>query len=514
MTDKTTLYRGGHILSPAFPQATAFTVSAGRIGWLGTDDEAPRADETVDLDGCLVTPAFVDSHVHVSGTGRSMRGLNLSGTRSARDLLDRAAAAAQDLSRSAIVLGSGFDETEWDDPTLPTGEELARAVGGRRAYLTRTCGHTGIASATFLLERTDLEGLEGYSDTGVLTLHANRQARAGAESALSQTQRTDAQRAALRHAASLGIAAVCECGGPSPGTEQGEEDFTNLLSLSESELLPKVFGYWGELCAAAKARELGAHACGGDLSVDGSIGACTAALSEPYLDADTKGHAYLSASDVEQHIINCAGNGMQGGFHAIGDQAIANVVTGVASAAQTVGVETVRSGRHRVEHAEMLDKQLIAGFVSFGLYASVQPSFDARWGGTDAMYASRLGAERSLAANPYGSLAGVGVPLALGSDSPVTPLDPWGGVKAAVNHHNPVQRISPTAAFAAHTRGGWRATGDDETGVMAVGSPATFAVWDQRRGGLPELGPDAKAPQCRLTVLDGDTIFDKENPDD
>ena len=139
----------------------------------------------------------------------------------------------------------------------------------------------------------------------------------------------------------------------------------------------------------------------------------------------------------------------------------------------------------------------------------MQPSFDARWGGTEAMYATRLGAERSLAANPFGSLAGVGVPLALGSDSPVTPLDPWGGVRAAVNHHNRAQCLSPTAAFAAHTRGGWRATGDDETGMLAPGALASLAVWDHRQAGLPDVGPDATAPACLRTVLGDKVIHDE-----
>ena len=511
MTKQTTLYRAGHIFSPALPNSTAMVVTDGVITWLGSDADAPPADRVVDLDGCLVTPAFVDSHAHITGTGSNMAGLNLANTRSATDLLDQVAAAARDLPQTAIITGGGWDETEWTDPAMPSREALARALGGRRAYLSRTCGHIGLASPALLMERPDLAGLEGYHESGLLRLHAHRTARAAASAATPRSQRADAQRLALRHAASLGIGALVECGMPAPGSSQGEEDFTGLLAVAAEEPVPTVFGYWGELCAAGKAKELGAHACAGDLSVDGSIGAHTAAVGEPYHDADTRGHAYLSAADVEAHIINCAGHGIQGGFHAIGDQAIRNVVNGVAAAAQTLGVDTVRAGRHRVEHAEMLDKQLIAGFVAFGLYASVQPSFDARWGGAELMYATRLGRERAVASNPFGSLAGVGVPLALGSDSPVTPLDPWGGVKAAVNHHNPVQSLSPTAAFAAHTRGGWRATGDDETGVLAPGAPATFAVWDHREPGLPDVSPQAPAPRCRRTVVSGNVIFDEED---
>ena len=131
---------------------------------------------------------------------------------------------------------------------------------------------------------------------------------------------------------------------------------------------------------------------------------------------------------------------MQGGFHAIGDAAIDTVVHGFRIAAATLGVDRIRAARHRIEHAEILDKQLIAAFVEYGIVASVQPAFDRLWGGEHAMYAQRLGVDRSLASNPIGALAGVGVALAFGSDSPVTPLDPWGTIRAAMTPPQPGQQ--------------------------------------------------------------------------
>jgi hypothetical protein len=129
------------------------------------------------------------------------------------------------------------------------------------------------------------------------------------------------------------------------------------------------------------------------------------------------------------------------------------------------------------------------------------------------MYAQRLGVARSLESNPLGALSGVGVALAFGSDSPVTPLDPWGTVRAAVCHHNPVYRVSTRTAFAAHTRGGWRAARRDDDGALTPGAPATFAVWDvagRLDGGLPVLGRDEPLPVCRRTVLRGEVIYDVE----
>jgi predicted amidohydrolase YtcJ len=210
---------------------------------------------------------------------------------------------------------------------------------------------------------------------------------------------------------------------------------------------------------------------------------------------------------------------VQGGFHAIGDWAIGTVLEGFTGAAAVVGVDRLRAGRHRIEHAEIMNKTLIKGFVEYGVIASMQPAFDRLWGGASQMYEQRLGLERSLASNPFGAMAGVGVALAFGSDSPVTPLDPWGTVRAAMCHHNPTQRIGARTAFAAHTRGGWRAVHDDDEGILVPGASATFAVWapTDRVHGLPRLvaaGPDGDQPAlpvCRLTVLRGVTIFDEND---
>jgi predicted amidohydrolase YtcJ len=157
----------------------------------------------------------------------------------------------------------------------------------------------------------------------------------------------------------------------------------------------------------------------------------------------------------------------------------------------------------------------------------VQPAFDAAWGGEDGMYAERLGAERARGLNPFAAMTRAGVPLVLGSDSPVTPLDPWGAVRAAAFHRTPAHRISARAAFHAHTRGGWRAVGRDDAGVLVPGAPADYAVWrvgdlvvqtpdervanwstDPRSGtpGLPDLTPGGDLPVALRTVVGGRTV--------
>jgi predicted amidohydrolase YtcJ len=225
----------------------------------------------------------------------------------------------------------------------------------------------------------------------------------------------------------------------------------------------------------------------------------------------------VTAEQAGEHILDCVAVGVQAGFHAIGDAAIEAVLDGFAIAAKTLGVDRLREGGHRIEHVELADKAMIARFVEFGVTASVQPVFDLLWGGPDRMYAQRLGVERAMASNPIGAMHAVGVSLAFGSDSPVTALDPWTVVAAAAAPRNPAYRMSVRAAFAASTRGGWRAAGREGVGVLAPGAPATFAVWETPggvHGGLPDLLPDVDGvvparPLCGRTVLDGITIFER-----
>jgi predicted amidohydrolase YtcJ len=157
----------------------------------------------------------------------------------------------------------------------------------------------------------------------------------------------------------------------------------------------------------------------------------------------------------------------------------------------------------------MVDEPMIATLADLGVVASVQPAFDALWGGDSGMYAERLGAQRASELNPFAAMAAAGVVLAFGSDSPVTPLDPWSTVRAAVRHHQPRQRLDVLAAFDAHTRGGWRAARRDDLGRLAVGAPATFVVWDWREPGLPPLEDERPVPTCQRTVVRGQTVFSR-----
>ena len=539
----TTLLRGGAVYNPAEPYATAMLTVGDTVAWIGSEDgadlHAQSADAVIDLDGALVTPAFVDAHVHTTSTGLALTGLELSAAASGTDLLDRVAAYAARLPQDAVVLGTGWDETRWADAIAPSAGELDRAAGGRAVYLSRVDVHSAAVSSALVAAVPEATGVPGFRADGLVTRDAHHLLRGEAFARITPEQRAQAQRAALRHAARLGIGAVHECGGPQIS---GEQDFTALLALAAAEPGPYVFGYWGELTDPMAARELGAVGAGGDLFIDGAIGSRTASLREPYADAAEtgdpahRGVAYHDAEQLAGFLLGCAEADVQPGFHVIGDHAMDLLVRALNLAADVVGEARLRALTVRAEHAEMADAGAIAELARYGVVVSAQPGFDEAWGGPEGMYARRLGRERAEGMNAFAAYGAAGVVLAFGSDSPVIPLGPWAAVRAAAFHRSPSARITVRAAFAAHTRGGWRALAPgapgvpgDEHGVLAPGAAATYAVWgagdlvvqtpdsrvaawstDERAGvpGLPDLTPGEPLPQCLRTVVRGAVIHD------
>ena len=549
-----TLYRGGSVYSPADPFATAVLVERGVVAWVGSDEAAASMARVgasggggvgvVDLAGALVTPAFVDAHVHVTETGLALDGLDASGARSAAELLDTLAVEHRrrtegSASATLTILGHGWDDTEWSTPP-PSPEQIARAAPDAEVYLSRVDVHSALVSPA-LAARAGLSAV-----SGPVTGEAHHAVR-DATRRLTADQRRRAQDRALRAAAAAGIGCVHENAAPHVGSG---EDLRSLLDLVAGPArsydaptgYPQVVALWGQAAGDADharalvadlglpPRQAGALlGLGGDLVVDGSLGSRTAALVEPYADGTPSLAPYLDGRAIAAHLIACTRAGIQGGFHVIGDAAVDELVAGLRAAEAEVGRPALASARHRVEHAEMLRSADVAVLAELGVTASVQPAFDAAWGGPGGMYQRRLGPERSRGMNDLAALVAAGVPLALGSDSPVTPFAPWEGVRAATFPHVRSHGTTARAAFLAHTRGGWRAAGQDGVGSIVPGAPAHLAVWepgdllvqtpddrvagwstDVRSGtpGLPDLAPGVAAPRCLRTVVAGEVVHD------
>lgn len=528
----TQLLVSGHVYTPASPTATAIAVTDGVVVWVGSDavGAALHPDaEVIDLAGRFVAPAFVDSHVHLTAVGLSLTGRGLAGADDAADFLDRLSRLVAALPRGAAVISGGWDDSTWRTPGLPTTAEIDAVVGARLVYLPRVDEHSALASSALRSHTDGLDALAGFDPDGLLTGAAHHRVRAVAQGSLSETQRQHAQRTALDLCASRGVVAVHENGGPEIS---GRSDFAALADVEHPVAVRRL---WGEAATSAEhaahlLADTGADGLAGDLFVDGSLGSRTALLCEPYTDdPHTRGVEFLDAEQVYRHLLACTTAGVQAGFHAIGDAATASIVTALTRLSERLPTAAIARCAHRVEHAEMVSADQAATLARCGIIASVQPGFDAAWGGPRALYAQRLGT-RAAALNDFALLAKTGVALSFSSDAPVTEISPWATVRAAVHHHTATSAISARAAFAACTRGGWRAAGinDGATGTLVPGAPAHFAVWDvddfvvagsdekvqrwstdprSRVPSLPDVAPGATLPRCVATVADGRTIY-------
>jgi len=524
-----TLLLNGRVHSPAMPDATAMAVTDGVVTWLGTDDvgrqQFPNAT-VVELDGGFVAPAFVDSHVHLTATGLTLAGLDLRGATSLQHCLQLIGDYAR-RHPDGPIWGHGWDESGWPDHTAPSTDGLDRVVGDRPAYLARVDVHSAAASTALRRFAPGLANAAGFDPQLPLTSDAHHLVRAAARDRLTAEQRREARLAALDAAAALGIVAVHECAGPAIG---GLDDWQEVRDTDHGV---EIVGYWGEhVSTADQARDLidgtGARGLAGDLFVDGALGSRTAWLHQPYDDAPERcGNSYLDTDAIADHLRACTEAGITAGFHVIGDAAVTAVVAAFERVVDQFGAPAVARCGHRLEHLEMVTEEQAGKLGSWGVLASMQPNFDALWGGEDGMYVQRLGLDRGTRLNPFALLASQGVPIAFGSDSPVTGLNPWATVRAATRHRTPGSAVSARAAFAAATRGAWRAGGarDGITGTLVPGAPASYAIWeaddlevsapadavqrwstDQRSRvpALPRL--DDPLPRCRQTVHRGAVI--------
>ncbi len=511
------LLRGGSVYSPAHPAASAMVTVDGLVAWVGDERGADRlrdaVDQVVPLGGRLVTPGFVDAHVHLGKTGFALQTLDLSTATTMANALERLSGRARDGDDGALF-AHGWDESRWPEARPFTGPELERAVGRRVAYVSRVDAHSAVVSAALVERDTAITTLPGWRGDGMVERDAHHAARAVADSLRTEDQRRSALLLALRSAAGAGITSVHEVNAPHIAPY---DDIELIRSLRADHDLPGVVGYWGALRGGDHA-DADVAGFAGDLCVDGAIGSRTAALNAPYTDADTAGHLYVDEAQIADHVVWCTRRGSQAGFHVIGDRALDVVLAGLRRAATELGAAEITAARHRLEHVEMPAAEALTLLGELGVVASVQPAFDDTWGGPGGLYTQRLGAARAATMNPFASMQRAGVILAFGSDSPVTPMDPWRAVRAAVRHHRPAERLSTRAAFEAHTRGGHRACRDDEGGLLVSGGDASYAVWEvpgappAAVGALPDLADAETMPKCVRTVVSGAVAFDAEDP--
>jgi predicted amidohydrolase YtcJ len=470
-----TLYRASRVVTLSHPSMGEWILVDDRhVQRVGTG-EPPEAELTIDLPGTTIVPGFIDSHVHLTATGRSLANADVREAGSKEELLALIGGRATD--EIPVVHVEGFDETRWDPRELPTAADID-AITSTPVVATRADGHISVVSASTLaaIDLADADGLELDEErrpTGRLTKEANRRVVAWVEASYD-TQRVEGfQLQAAGLAASRGVTAVHEM----------SLDLADLeVLLGHRDRLPVDVAPAPASMSLPDAMERRFRSIGGDLPVDGSIGARTAALSHPYEDETDEGELYHDDDTMAEFFHAAHNAGLQVGVHAIGDRAIEQVLATwerVYQALDSRERRHFRARRHRIEHFVLPSAAQIERTAMLGLAVSVQPAFDRLWGQGGGMYEERLGPARAMAAHPIRTMIQRGIEVGVGSDSPVAPLDPMLAIAALESHHEPTQRLTRLEALKLHRVGSARlGRQEGKKGVLEPGWHADFAAYD------------------------------------
>ncbi|MGH2756085.1 MAG: amidohydrolase [Actinomycetota bacterium] len=440
--------------------------------------DLPDADRRFDLQGATLVPAFRDAHVHLPATGLYELGLDFRGERSASRILSAFEGRAAD---SGVLFGGNFEDP-LDEPLL--GADIDRAVGDRKALLMRADMHSCIVSSALLdeLDLADVEGVDRDADgrtTGYLREQGASEAYKWFETELPRAQQVEAIRAAVGKAYSRGIAEVHEMF----VVEWRSWNSAEILQEATDGVALDVAVFFGTT-EVARVKEMGLPRIGGDWFLDGSFGSHTAWLSEPYLSTPPAGStatgiAYRDDDEVYEFFREAHAADLQVGVHAIGDAAIEQCIAAWERVAREVGDVSVIDKGHRIEHFECATDDHIARAARLRLHGSVQPAFDHYWGGENGLYSERMGWDRASGMNRFASMLRGGMTLAAGSDSTVTPLDPFLQMHSLRKHHVPSERLDPATALALHTMGPAMVSAHRSKGPIQMGAQADLAVLDR-----------------------------------
>lgn len=482
--DADLLVAGGRIFTASRerPWVQAVAVRGDRVVATGTEAQAERwtgrATRRMDLRGRVVVPGFIDAHAHMCDAAGELRWVPLEGTRNLEAALERLRRDAAAKPRGAWVLGTGWDEAKWPERRYPTREDLDRISTTHRIVARRVDCHMGSVNSAALEGTDSLRGLRGYETdaagrpSGILKEDAFAAFAKRYEAGDREVERGLPAIARMAHR--LGITSVHDCVNLAGWRAYQRAHRAGHLGLRVyampyDSLLPALAASGSMTGLGDDWLRLGAI----KVFSDGSLGAFTAALREDYAGRPgERGLLVHEPSELRRILREADAAGFQTATHALGDEAIRQVVEAHEDLRPS---RTRKDARHRIEHYELPDDDLLRRTKAAGLVVCAQPNFVGQWSGPGDVYESRLGKGRTEGNNPYRRILRRGIPLAFGSDG--MPYGPLYGIHSSVNGFFEDQRISVEDAVRAYTAGGAYASFQEETkGILEAGKLADFVV--------------------------------------
>jgi predicted amidohydrolase YtcJ len=441
----------------------------GRVTHVGTSDEieamAGSLTQSLDAEGGFLMPGFVDCHTHAARLGELKFRADLSSAPGKDEALQVLSARAQKTPEDGWVIGWNWDENDWPTEGPITPEDLDRVSTHHKVLARRVCGHRVVVNSQALEALAlDPETPGARTREGTLTGTLSEDAAVEAWEACAPAHETCVKGLKLetRRLAELGITSVADTASRrdirllTQGAREGWMLQRSALYV-HSDLLDEVQTLGLGPISGPRCSLLGVK-----MYTDGSVGARTAALREPYEDEGHTGDLLLGANEIAEIARQAAEVGLQPKAHAIGDRAIDAVLDGYEQA------DVDPALRPRIEHAELLHDDQIQRMKDLGVVCVMQPNFVANWQGEDGLYEQALGPERARSMNPFASVLGHDVPLAFSSDG--MPYGPLGGIQGAIHHPNPEERLTVDEALGTYTQGAAYALGQElQVGQLAAG---------------------------------------------
>lgn len=520
-----------HTLDPQHPAGTAVAIAQGRILAVGTDAEMEAyvgpSTKLVGIAGKTVVPGLVDAHFHLFGVGQRGTIVDLSGTRSIKEIREKVQTAARANTGASWVIGRGWDQNDWaGNKAFPTAKDLDDVSGEHPVLLTRVDGHAvwvnsaAMKQAGVTPEVKDPPGgriiRAGNRPTGVFVDNATSLV----EAAVPPPSASELRKAVFlgeREALKAGLTQIHEM-----GIGRAELDVLHELDRA-GELRVRVYAMvdgavedFGGLLGSGpevpgKDSKSRLTVRGVKFYLDGALGSRGAALLAPYSD-DPKnlGLILTNESLFEARVRTAKERGYQVATHAIGDRANRLVL----DVYERVFGREAKKLRPRVEHAQVLSPDDLPRFGQLGVIASMQPTHAT----SDGPWAeSRVGKERIRGAYAWRSLLSANATIAAGSDAPVEDPSALGGLVAAIFREDPEDaRKAGKAAVHKTTGGGLHMVDEDMmaapafhpeqkmTPAEALHAFSRSGAWASFREG--EAGMIRPGYLADLTVLDVDPM--------
>jgi predicted amidohydrolase YtcJ len=494
------------------PDAQALAIRGERIVLVGTTGQAlalkgPRT-QMIDVRGGTVLPGLVDAHVHIAELGASLERVNLVGVKTEAEAVDRAEARARQVPKGQWIIGWGWDEGAWanhypdltllsarvpDHPVLLRGLH-SFAVWGNRLALERA----GITRETPSPEGGEIRKDASGQPTGIFLNNASRLLTAAIPPATA-SELEKRVGAGLAEMARSGFVAVHEAGADrdllhalqaldarnqlplhvyAMLAQRDETEMTEWKDRAPEAAVSKLGGSSSERRPALQIRSVKAF-------YDGALGSRGAALLDDYSDRPghrgTGGAEYGFRADVLTAMMN---KGYQIAIHSIGDRANRETLDFFERA--FAANPTARSGRHRIEHAQVVSPSDIPRFAQLGIIASMQPGHaveDMGWA------EARVGPERIKGAYAWRSLRRAGARMVLSSDLPGSDYNIFYELHAATTRRDrnlqpsggwrPEERLTIEEAVRGYTAwAAYAAFAEGDSGVLAPGRLADVTVMD------------------------------------